>query len=127
MDAGYIWVDSTTFKWTGAGVIGSVEGVDTAYGYPTADATGIIAALSLSDDWETEEVTGYENGTPPVAVDAIAIFSSSLDTTDWDFTQAGASGCYVVYVQASREDDTSGAETVISSNIYQVLRVTDQC
>ncbi|RUO23466.1 MSHA biogenesis protein MshA [Aliidiomarina iranensis] len=129
--AGIIYGKSV-INGTNTAATGTTEGVSVAYGYPTADETGILEAVSLSNDWTNEEVTGYENGTPAAAVTAIAIYSSAFDaatvTADWDFTEADASGCYVVYVEASRDIDSSGTEPVLGDiSEYQVKRVTDQC
>lgn len=103
---------------------GTVESVTTAYGYPTADAAGIMAALSLSDDWANSPVDNGATDGDGAPVAGIAIYSSALDTTDWEFDRdTGLSGCFVAYVPAYNSDPAPDVEI----EIYEVVRVTDQC
>lgn len=103
----------------------TVDGVTTTYGYPTADAGGIIAALSLSSvDWTNGVVANGATDGDGDEVVGIAIYSSVLDTTDWEFDRDQTlSGCFVVYVPAYNSDATPDVEI----EIYEVFRVTDQC
>ncbi|RUO37599.1 MSHA biogenesis protein MshA [Aliidiomarina shirensis] len=103
---------------------GTAEGVTTAYGYPTADTDGIIAALSLSDDWTNAAVTNVTADGDAADVPAIAIYNSALDTTDWEFdADETLSGCFVVYVEGYNSDATPAVEI----EIYATQRVTDLC
>ncbi len=52
---------------------GSIDDVDTVYGYPDATAAGIVAALSLSDDWTNAAVTSTTTDGDATVVTAIAI------------------------------------------------------
>ena len=70
----------------------NVDGITTAFGYPTADATGIESAVvGLADDWDT------------------AASGSSLVITFSD--AANATGCYVQYNPATGTAVSEAAST----------------
>ncbi len=77
-----------------ASAAASVEGITTAYGYPTADTAGIGAAvIGLSEDWDT------------------ATSGSSLVITFED--AASATTCYVQYSPATGTGVSQAASTTV--------------
>ncbi|EHK2924107.1 type II secretion system protein [Vibrio parahaemolyticus] len=75
----------------------NVEGIKTAFGYPTADADGLgKAVVGLADDWK--------------------VVASSADTSitySFSGTQTGAENCIVTYYQAKGATAASAAYTSI--------------
>ncbi|RTZ14315.1 prepilin-type N-terminal cleavage/methylation domain-containing protein [Vibrio aquaticus] len=78
-----------------------VEGITTAFGYPTANDAGIGAAVvGLSDDW--------------------TVVASTADTSisySFNGTAVGATECIVTYTQATgtTADTAAGAEVVLGN------------
>ncbi|MEZ8062575.1 MULTISPECIES: type II secretion system protein [Vibrio] len=76
----------------------SVEGIDIAFGYPTATSTGIGAAVvGLNEDWE--DVTSGGSGTISFS------FSGAAD---------GEDECIVTYTQATGKTAASAASTSVT-------------
>ncbi|MCG9545887.1 prepilin-type N-terminal cleavage/methylation domain-containing protein [Vibrio sp. Isolate33] len=75
-----------------------VEGITTAFGYPTADADGIVSAVvGLSTDWEI--VTSSATPTPSLTFG----FVGSTSTTE----------CIVTYTEATGTTAASAASTTV--------------
>ncbi len=91
------------------------NGITLAYGYPTADATGIEAAVTgLSADWQNITITGVTG--------AIYTFNGQ-DTTSFTATQ----GCYVVYAQATNTPDNVGDGETIDDVVANTSIVKTSC
>jgi len=74
-----------------------VEGVELKFGYPTANAAGIIAALQLSDDWAVVEADeDFLDGEAEDTVVAVYLSSMTIGSA-WD----AATGCFVKYEPAA--------------------------
>ncbi|MCF7364321.1 MSHA biogenesis protein MshA [Vibrio diazotrophicus] len=89
-----------------AGTDVKVDNVTTAFGYPTADATGIAnAVIGLTTDWA---VYPDPSATPPVYY---ATFPSSSSTSNT--LTAAPTTCYVKYTAAKSRDVTEAAKTEV--------------
>ncbi len=74
----------------------TVEDVTTVYGYPTADATGIVNAVKgFKDDWSYAAASGVLVATLPTT--AIPVSANGTTTND----TITATNCYVQYTQAT--------------------------
>ncbi|MAO68710.1 MULTISPECIES: prepilin-type N-terminal cleavage/methylation domain-containing protein [Idiomarina] len=91
---------------------GSVNSVETNYGFPKASANGIISAANLSAYEVNATPTGNEDwayvigssGGVPVAFISPADFIGGLDTTPTDGATMSATGCYASYQQVNAEN-----------------------
>ncbi len=82
------------------------EGITTHFGYPTADAAGLGAAvIGLNTDWSAVTVTAANNSTPPLAFQAYSFTGTDATGFKFDFnarnTVANTSGCYVIFIEAA--------------------------
>lgn len=74
-----------------------VDGVELKFGYPTANAAGIIAALQLSDDWAVVEADdSFLDGEAVDTVVAVYLGNMTVGST-WDAN----AGCFVKYEPAT--------------------------
>lgn len=76
-----------------------VEGITTAYGYPTADDAGIGAAVVGLDDWS--KASSNEEMVLTFKADSL------------DYTKIVATKCYVSYKQATGATVASAATTTV--------------
>ncbi|MBC7004993.1 type II secretion system protein [Photobacterium sp. BZF1] len=83
----------------------TVDGnVTVSFGYPTAEATGIIAALKL--DTTNEWQVAYDNAASPAREAVFTLKALSLptgDSLDSEFKQISATKCFVKYTEASEK------------------------
>ncbi len=105
-----------------AGTDVEVDGITTNFGYPTADATGIGAAVvGLTTDWAiatgTATIGTDEQGGEVTGPALFATFSSSsLDNDSATQALIEATNCYVVYVQATGTDVQNAASTELNAD-----------
>lgn len=79
-----------------------VEGIATAYGYPTATSAGIGAALVGFDDWSWDvDSTGQE---------LVMTFEGKTGYAD-----ISGSDCYVSYKEATGKTASAAAKTTVNS------------
>ncbi len=104
-----------------AGTDVEVDGITTNFGYPTADVTGIGAAVvGLTTDWAIATGTYTDEQGEETGPALFATFSSS--TLNNDNTPAPtqalieATNCYVVYVQATGTDVQKAASTELNAD-----------
>ncbi|OIQ24851.1 prepilin-type N-terminal cleavage/methylation domain-containing protein [uncultured Vibrio sp.] len=82
----------------------SVDGIDVAYGYPTATSAGIgQAVVGLTSDW-----TSQEDGTSLVMTFKDEALSSA--------TAVKGTNCYVTYTEASGTTVTAAYTTGVTDN-----------
>ncbi len=86
---------------------GTVEDIDTVYGYPAATAGGIVAAVKgLEDDWVYAEGTG----------NLVATFGSDTITSSATATDIIGTNCYVTYTPASGTAVSEAATTSVDDD-----------
>ncbi|MBF39686.1 prepilin-type N-terminal cleavage/methylation domain-containing protein [Idiomarina sp. UBA4520] len=104
------------------GSTGSVNGVDTVYGYPAASGNGIVEAAQLeaydmtgsaTDGADWAYIVGSTNSVPRVFI-APADFVAGLDSTLTNGGDLVAEGCYVSYLEAAEEDGKPEYESATS-------------
>lgn len=82
-----------------------VDNVTTAFGYPTADSTGIAnAVIGLTTDW-----SAYADTTP----EPDEYYATFPSTSVTDLTTLKATNCYVKYTAAKSKDVTEAAKTEV--------------
>lgn len=87
-----------------------VEGVELKFGYPTANAAGIIAALQLSDDWAVVEADeDFLDGAAADSVVAVYLSDMTIGSA-WN----ASAGCFVKYEPAASAGATPTV-TVVDS------------
>ncbi|MEL7290751.1 MAG: type II secretion system protein [Pseudomonadota bacterium] len=88
------------------------DNITTAFGYPTANATGIEAAVDglTGNDWASITVPN----TP--ASSAVYSFSGTTVGATWDATASSETGCFVVYTEAAS-----------AGNSPTITTAADQC
>lgn len=86
-----------------------VDDVELKFGYPTANAAGIIAALQLSDDWAVVEADeDFLDGAAEDTVVAVYLSSMTIGSA-WEFnatTPGDSIGCFVAYQPAAAAGGT---------------------
>ncbi len=83
-----------------------VDGITTAFGYPTADAAGIIAALDISVD-----ATGNDGADFNTVTDATSIYIYANGTAS-PTASSNPGTCFVRYVAAA--DSSTPASTTVN-------------
>lgn len=106
------------------------DDITVSFGYPTAEATGINAALKLSgDEWVSAEgtatdIAGVANGTRQVVFTLKAI---ALPDTGVTFANVKGTECYVEYTEAHNLTTGEGSNAVTSFNEPKVTVVRSGC
>ncbi len=91
------------------------SGITVAYGYPTADSTGIGASVTgLTVDWQAITITG---------VTGAAYTFKGQDASSFTAT----AGCYVVYTQATASADNPGTGNTIDDVVAKTSIITTSC
>lgn len=91
------------------GATGTVNGIDTVYGYPDATQAGIVEAAQLSAITSAAgsgtDTSQYDwTFTTDDTVDPDTIYISPIDFVDLPATLDGSNSCYVQYTTASETE-----------------------